>query len=80
MTIKSKYYDGDAFKRDVFKIFVDQLIIRNACKRYYPKKAIWKYENFHSKSYIGFMERERTILDNLDLAKEMSAYLKDWFY
>ena len=44
--LTKKIYDGDEYLKDVFRIYLEQLIIRNACEQYYPKKAFFDTEKF----------------------------------
>ena len=73
-------YNGNDYSRDVFRIFIEQMIIRNACERYYPKQAILKNEQFSEMNFSSGYLDGKTILDNLKLAQEMTEYLKDWYY
>ena len=56
------------------------MIIRNACERYYPKQAIFNNERFSEMNVSKGNLDGKTILDNLELAQEMTEYLKDWYY
>lgn len=58
----------------MFRIYLEQLIIRNACERYYPKKAILENEKFEYWIVDASLIKS-TILDKLELAKEMTLYL-----
>ena len=73
--LTKKIYDGDEYLKDVFRIYLEQLIIRNACEKYYPKKAFFDTEKFTLHNAETSLYGDKTILDNFQLAKEMTVYL-----